>query len=170
MRLFIAIDAESGEVNKIKKEFDLPGLKLTNNNHVTLKFLGEVDEKTLEEVKIRLKKIKFKQFNIRISGAGCFPNENYVKVVWVGIESDDLAALQKDIHKSLADIFPDEREFVPHLTLARVKFVKDEILLKEKLKTKFSEETVRINNFKLIKSELQKNGPVYTVLETYNAE
>ena len=176
MRLFIAIEIPEeikehiadiqeriiGNENKIK---------LVNKNqiHLTLKFLGEVQPDKIETIKDSLKKISFKPFSIYLDKIGVFPNENYIRVVWVGLKPEELILeLQKNIDEKLKNLFKKEKIFKSHLTLARVKFIENKKEFVEKLKNiKIENIKIDINNFKLVKSALTPKGPIYEDLEVF---
>ncbi len=166
MRVFIAIEIPFEEAfnkyqNKIK---DIGGFNFPKVFHLTLKFLGEVDEKKINEIKNKLKDIKFKSFKVRLGKLGVFPHEKHINVIWISlIPKDKILELQEKIEKICGK---DKREFEIHITLVRVKFVKNKEKLLESLKTKIEGE-FKIDTFKLIKSELTPKGAVYTVLEEY---
>ncbi|MDP6775177.1 MAG: RNA 2',3'-cyclic phosphodiesterase [Candidatus Latescibacteria bacterium] len=97
------------------------------STHLTLKFLGEVDEARIPDVVQAVKEISgtFVPFTLRTSDVGGFPNRERAKVVWVGVEGDleALSRLQKDVDEALGSLgFPrDERKYFPHLTLGRAR-------------------------------------------------
>ena len=76
--------------------------------------------------------------------------------------------MQKKIDEELLDLFSQDQKFTSHITLGRVKAVKD----KEKLREFFSKIKIdkikfSVNNFKLYRSELSKDGPKYYLLDEY---
>jgi 2'-5' RNA ligase len=168
MRLFIAFDIPESVKEqlvsiqkKIKTEAKISWVK-AENMHLTLKFLGEVDEGKVDDIKQRLGKVSFKPFEASVSEIGVFPSENYVRVIWVGLKDDkSMQKLAQDIREALPE-FKDDYEFKAHLTIARVKFVKDKKALVEELKKlKPKPEKFKVENFKLYKSTLTREGPVY---------
>lgn len=175
MRLFIAIDSSEGV-----KEY-LSSLQSRLNNelaktkfvgkdqmHLTLKFLGEVEESRLKEVKDKLNKIKFRHFSTKLKDLGVFPSLSHINVVWVGLEDNGITRLQQDIDNSLLALFEKDERFHPHITLGRIKFIKDKEKFVELIKKiKVEEKKFDISEFKLIKSTLTEQGPVYEVLETF---
>lgn len=175
MRLFTAIELPEklGEqMSELKKKLDSEYAKvtITKENHLTLKFLGDVEDSKAEQIKDALKGVEFKQYKAKLDKVGVFPNENYVRVVWIGVKpEEDSIVLKKKIDDVLKDFkFKDDYDFHPHITLARVKFVKDKEKFKElihSLKTEDSEFSV--NEFKLIKSTLMPEGPVYEVIKEF---
>jgi len=174
MRLFIAIDFE--ELKEYFTELQNNLLKenvkltLTKTYHSTLKFLGEVQETNIEKIKEQLKKIKLEEFEVNLDDIGVFPNENYIRVVWVGINpKEKIIELQKNIEDSLKEFdFKKDFRFHPHITLARVKFVKDKPNFIASLKKiKIDRKKYMVKIFKLIKSTLTPEGPVYEDLEIF---
>ena len=118
MRLFIAIDV-SDEISDYCKELQkLIKGSLTRSFHITLKFLGEVNNP--DEITEKLSNIKFEEFTLKTTDIGYFPNERFIRVIWLGIEnSDALLKLQESIETSLKE-FKSDHKFHPHITLARV--------------------------------------------------
>jgi len=176
MRLFIAFDISDEakeELLKAQSELKKADAKLTlaKEFHLTLKFLGEVEDKKVDEIKDRLSKVRFEQFDAELDGTGVFPTEDYIRVVWVGLEpKDKITTLQQKIEEALLGMFLKDTRFHPHLTLARVKFVKDKKGFIEKLKKiKMEKKAFSLSIFKLIKSTLTPKGPVYEVLEEFKA-
>ena len=174
MRLFIAIDFEELKDYFIKLQDQLPKedvkLTLTKTFHLTLKFLGEVPEDNIEEINEKLKKIKFEKVEINLDDIGVFPNENYISVVWVGLNpKEKIVESQKKIDSALEDLFGRDKRFHPHVTLARVRFVKDKANFINSLKKIKIEKDKKIEfkNFKLIKSTLTTKGPVYGDLKVF---
>tara|TARA_Y100000310_G_scaffold344679_1_gene458748 strand:+ start:5213 stop:5749 length:537 start_codon:yes stop_codon:yes gene_type:complete len=176
MRLFIAI-----EIPEDIKEYMVEVQRNIDNNqnkvrfvnkdriHLTLKFLGEVQLNDLENIKTNLKKITFSPFSVNLEKIGVFPDENYIKVIWIGLKPEEpILKLQKDIDEKLEEFFKKEKDFRPHLTLARVKYIEDKENFVNKLKNmKIENKKINITNFKLVKSTLTPEGPVYEDLEVF---
>ncbi len=134
MRTFIAIEIDPSIKDKISnlvQELGKQGAKVgwvkKESIHLTLKFLGEIDEKKIKEVSEKLKLIssKIKPFRIRIEGTGWFPEKgSHPRVLWIGVKyPEHLKILWEEIEKELEKIgFEKEgREFSPHITIGRVK-------------------------------------------------
>lgn len=159
MRCFIAIDIPEEIKEKIIKiqeklpEFEGKKTEI-ENLHLTLKFLGEVDKEKAEEVKKRLNEIKFGNFESEIGNLGFFDKKE-IRIIWIGISNCE--KLQKEIDFKLKDLFELEKRFMGHLTIARVKQVKDKKDFLFKLR-KIKTEKMRflVDNFKLKVSELGK--------------
>lgn len=178
MRTFIAI-----EMPKEIKEILLDAQKQINTEkskirpakafHLTLKFLGETEEKKIEEIKSALNEIKFKKFNTALTEIGVFPNESYIRVIWAGLDDSEnkITNLQKEIDSKMELLgFKKDTRFHPHVTLARVKFVEDkEGFIKDLKEIKIEKKSFEITEFKLIKSTLTGEGPVYEDLAVFQA-
>jgi len=175
-RCFISVDLNEDTKKEIKKIQDkLPefrGKKTeTENLHLTLKFLGEISDEKIEETRKRLREIKFEKFKIRINKIGVF-SEKFVRIIWLGVDEEDeesrrLWDLQREIDDKLGELFERERRFMGHITIARVKNIKD--------KRKFLDDMEKINlgvgwvmevdKIKLKESILKPEGPEYKVIE-----
>ena len=174
MRLFVALDFDGLKDYFIGLQEQLPKdakLTLTKTYHLTLKFLGEIPENNIEKVKEQLKKIEFEKFSVNLENIGVFPNENYIMVAWIGINpKEKVIELQKSIEDSLIEFnFKKDFKFHSHITLARVKFVKDKPIFIDSLKKIKIDKNkkIMVRNFKLIKSTLTPEGPVYEDLKIF---
>ena len=173
MRCFISIDLPEDvkkELVKLQKKIDETGLirgKLTEeeNIHLTLKFLGEIDYDKIEEVKRRLKEIQLEKREAKLGELGVF-SESYVRIIWVRLEGVD--DLQKAVDSALEGVFKKEERFMSHITIARVKSVKDKKELLHILEKQSVEGKFIVDSFSLRSSELSPEGPKYTDLERYD--
>ena len=174
MRLFIAFDV-SDEIKSylsgLQKQLPESNSNLAMEFHLTLKFLGDVDEKQVPEIISSLKKVKFSKFIAKTGSLGVFPSEKSVRVVWVGLNPEDkILALEKHISSVLPD-FVDDHEFHPHITLSRIKFVKNKSSFIKKLKLiKTKEIEFEVSSFKLIKSNLTPTGPIHEVVQEFQSQ
>ena len=171
---FIAIDipeAAYEQLLSVQKTIlsCFPGVRRTPGFHITLKFLGDVDESRIADIKAALASVKFEPFEIRINGIGFFPSNKRINVVWVGITSSGLLELQKRIDNSLEGIFPREKDPVMHITLGRVKFLTDRQLLIDTAKKLAVDCSFKADGFKLKKSTLTKEGPVYEDIAVFKS-
>ncbi|MBU0615362.1 MAG: RNA 2',3'-cyclic phosphodiesterase [Nanoarchaeota archaeon] len=170
MRLFIAIDLEDDDYFKnIQAQLPNTGLNKTKTYHLTLKFLGEVDDET--PIAKKLKKITLNPFTLTTDNIGIFDNENYIRVIWLGIkENESLVKLQALVEESLKEFnFKKDFNFHPHITLARVKSIPKEQkqdFVDAVKAVQFENKDFNIKEFKLIKSELTPKGPEYTSIFT----
>ena len=138
--------------------------------HVTLKFIGEVPENQLSAVQSALKTIKTPIIFSQLTLLMVFGNPRFPKIIYVDMDSPQLADLAKKIEDSLRDISaPEEREFKPHLTLVRVKHISDSDKLLECLETlRVVPLSFSIEHFVLMQSVLDADGPMHTVVEQFD--
>ena len=180
MRLFIAIDLPNNVMESLSElqeklkenmgEEDRISFVKTDNIHLTLKFLGEVKEDKIESIKERLRSVKYNKFKLSISEIGVFPDNKPIRVIWVGVkEEEQLFELHKLIDFSMSKYFALERDFKGHMTLGRVKMLKEWKGFSKQIKTmKIEEHSFDVDRFQLVQSKLMPKGPEYTVIEEYN--
>jgi 2'-5' RNA ligase len=170
MRCFIAINLPNEfqkEVEKIQKQLPSFIEKKTKSEklHLTLKFLGEINKERIELVKNELRKIKFKKFITEAGEIGFFDN-NLRGVVWIHLKNCE--ELQKQVDESLKNLFPKEKRFMGHLTIARVKSINNKKEFLESLKKiQILPIKFEVNNFCLMESVLKSEGPEYKIIEEY---
>jgi len=173
MRAFIAIDISEQVKEEIKKiQALLPeffGKKTELENlHLTLKFLGEVEEAKIKEVREKLREVKLQKFEAVIDKIGVF-SEKFIRIIWIHMSHCD--KLQKLVDEKLEGLFGKEKRFMSHLTIARVKSLKNK---KEFLKSisgmKIKPSKFVVEKFKIKKSTLTEKGPIYETIEEFNLE
>jgi len=158
---------------KIQTSFDRSSAKVNwvhkNKLHSTFKFLGEVDESKIEEISERLKKVKFSSIAGTLADLDSFSHKDKIKVLWVGLQPrEEIIKLQQNIDSELMSLFPGGQKFIPHLTLGKVKLVKNkEKFEKEMGAIRIGPEKFKINGFHLAQSILSKDGAKYKILETF---
>lgn len=177
IRTFIAMELNEDVKNKIM-EFEnrlkecRSEMKLVEreNLHITIKFLGEINVKLLENIYREMEEIKGEKFAINIKGVGVFPNEKFIRVIWVGVEEgkEKILKIQREIDEKLTKHgFSKEKDFIPHITVARVKSIgnRNEILkiLDEFKEIDFGKSLV--DRIILKKSILTSRGPIYSNLK-----
>jgi 2'-5' RNA ligase len=138
------------------------------NTHLTLKFLGETDEAKIPAIRQAIESAvaPSKPFTLKIANTGIFGSRYDPKVVWFGIEKNaELEDLTRKIFSELAKCGweADRQNFVPHLTIGRIKELKDKPLF-QKIVSKYN--TVEIQEEKvteiiLYESILRREGPLY---------
>jgi len=142
--------------------------------HVTLKFFGETEEKRIPEISRVLKEVasSHKPFASELVNVGIFGSSYNPKVIWFGIgNAEPLKELGIDVLKSVETIGweHDRQNFVPHLTIGRIKEIPDKHLFQKMIdehkKTWMQE--IQVREFHLYESILQKEGPVYKIVESY---
>jgi len=175
MRCFIAVECPQevkekfAGIQKVIREFGEMSIVKPENMHLTLKFLGEVDDKQAGKVSNALESVQYMRYDATIRGLGVFPKPDYVRVVWAGVEDEgrtkELASIVDSIMKPLG--FPAEKDFQPHLTLARVKFLKDKSKLAEVIERRSNEVfgSYTVDKLLLMKSVLSPKGPEYSVVK-----
>ncbi|MEM4884354.1 MAG: RNA 2',3'-cyclic phosphodiesterase, partial [Saccharolobus sp.] len=140
--------------------------------HLTIRFLGHISTSTVEIMKNILQNIgqTMSKFEIEIQGLGAFPSISKPRVIWVGLGkgSEYLHDIRRIIdneirRRNLRDVFEDQHEFSPHITLARVRSLKNINLFYELYRQyndyKFGLSTV--TKIKLKQSILTPQGPIY---------
>jgi RNA 2',3'-cyclic 3'-phosphodiesterase len=180
MRAFLAVDLDNQLHNKVCEVQD--SLKKSNamvkfveeeNLHFTCKFFGEISENRKEKISATINNTltDYVPFEIDIKGVGVFPRTGYIRVIWLGLQD---AHYFSDIIKNLDDKFSNlgfkkEKNYIPHLTIGRVKSAKNKDTLVASIKEM---ENVQIGSMKvdklvLKKSDLTPKGPVYSTIEEF---
>jgi 2'-5' RNA ligase len=135
IRSFVAIelpDEAKGGLARLRRELERDEHRFVKwvdplGIHLTLKFLGNIPSRRVTEITEAMRKAAqgISPFHLEISGLGAFPGPKQPRVVWVGVggEVDKLSTLQRNIDSALAALgfAREERSFVPHLTVARVR-------------------------------------------------
>ena len=170
MRCFIGIELsleatkEIERLQKIIKPHFVGKITSSKNLHLTLKFLGEIEDATLNKVKKKLSTIEHQSFELILNGLGVF-SQQFIKMVWVKVST---VSLQPLIDNYLKDIFQPEHRFMGHITIARVKKLKDkDAFLKLINSTNINMITFIVREFHLKESILTKEGPIYKVINKY---
>lgn len=177
MRTFVAVEIPE-DIRRTVGEYAnglrgmIPHVKWVSpeNMHLTMKFLGEVDEKRIPEIEefsaLALK--GFSPFTVEFSNLGFFPNARNPRVFWIGAAggADKLLELYQDLEESLEKIGFDReaKTFSPHLTIGRTKH-QERIIVPASV-PEFNEVSFEVSGISLIKSTLTPQGPVYERLLT----
>jgi len=185
IRCFVAIElpdeAKEG-LARLKRELERTEHKFVKwvnprGVHLTLKFLGNIHSKQVTEVTeaMRTAVQGISRFHLEISDVGAFPNLKQARVLWVGIGGavDKLSRLQQNIESALTALgfAKEERSFVPHLTLARIKQGASPMERRgfgELVGTTIFEDKyhVEVEAVSLMRSQLTPAGAIYTRLTT----
>jgi 2'-5' RNA ligase len=178
VRAFIAVPCPDELKKRIQgiqvdvSKFGKMKLVEQENIHMTLKFLGEVDDNRIDELVSELDFIsENEKFDITLRGVGAFPSAGYVRVLWVGVDegSEKLKMIQKRVDGKLSSHgFERDSRFHPHFTVARVKSIdKDRIsvFLRENSGLELGRFPVR--RIDLMKSKLNPNGPAYSIIHAF---
>lgn len=188
IRSFISIELSNEIKNNLVKIQQ--SLKLFNNyikwekkenHHLTLSFLGNIDEKKITEIIPILNNSvkKISSFKIKLENIGIFPNLQNPRIFWIGISNGtkELIYLQNIIAKELENIgFEKEKKFVPHITFGRIDSKKINkikihklITLTKNIDTSNIPE-IEVQQVFLIKSILIAKGSIYIPLENFKLE
>ncbi|MFC1551023.1 RNA 2',3'-cyclic phosphodiesterase [Candidatus Latescibacterota bacterium] len=180
MRTFIAVEIPAEIKNKIGRYADSMRDSFQNvkwvspeNLHLTLKFLGEINEEDVDSLIECMNPVfsDFRSFDLMLEHTGCFPSNKNPRVIWIGSDggADNLLDIFQELEHCLetVGIDRDERMFSPHLTIGRVKrshgkhgshtTITGDI-------PEFEPATFRVNSIALIKSTLTPQGPIYEKL------
>ncbi|MFW5748023.1 MAG: RNA 2',3'-cyclic phosphodiesterase [Chloroflexota bacterium] len=177
-RLFVAIelpDAVTSRAAALKTAIPTARWVRPEHMHITLRFIGEVEDDRVEPIKSALATVKATAFDITLGSVGRFPPspKKAPRVLWVGIDKNPaLVALHNRVEAALAraGIKPERgKDFNPHLTLARLKTHKptpeaDTFLTAQ---TGFMAGIFTVECFVLIESVLSADGPQYTIQGQY---
>lgn len=142
-----------------------------HNIHITVKFFGETDESLIRGISGSLGMIAMNtnELDLRLSGLGIFGSRYDPKVVWAGIEPwETLAAFMKTVQKEMEKygFESDRQNLVPHLTLGRIKFLKDKELFHKVIEAnrEMKSDFINVSECILFESILRREGPQYIVL------
>ncbi|MGD9015179.1 MAG: RNA 2',3'-cyclic phosphodiesterase [Candidatus Omnitrophota bacterium] len=181
MRTFIAVELPEEirtSLSNIQDELkqtraDVKWVK-PENIHLTLKFLGEIEQDRVLKIQSILDQIASKKsgFNLYLSSLGAFPKLQYPRVIWIGVENDQpIQEIAETIEKELCKIgLPAEtRPFSSHITLGRVRSGLNRKALIEKLE--FLNKNLcspppefKVSGLTLFKSTLTEQGPIYEAI------
>lgn len=180
-RVFVAIDISDEARNQtfaylenLRKDFRdfRVGWERREKLHLTLKFLGDIDEKQLSNLKEAVKKTtkQFAKFKICLSGTGVFPKPKNARVLWIclGDENDNLLKLFELLENECEKTgFPkEEKKFHPHLTIARLREPDKSRKLAEKhLAEKFERVNFEVSAIVIYESQLFPTGSKYRKIE-----
>ncbi len=181
-RLFIAIKIDISKELKnfiisLKKELSSEKIKWVDfkNFHITLKFLGDTEENLIPNINEALQKAAKSntKFTLQLKGIGVFKTIANPRVLWIGIgKNEKMINLFNCIEDNLEILGfqKEKREFNPHLTISRIKFLKDKkVLLNHILKNSNKEwDKIEIEKFTLYQSILKKQGPTYLEIKNFN--
>lgn len=179
LRIFIAIELPEeiqkklGDfANSIKNSQDKISLVSPQNIHLTLKFLGNVpinDIASIQSIISETAKL-YTPFEASVKGTGIFPNERSPRILWIGTDKgkETIKKIYTDLENKLASIgIPkEERGFTAHLTIGRIKYIKDIKEFAQNI-SKHKEDLFGnfvVNGISLVKSTLTPKGSVYEIL------
>jgi 2'-5' RNA ligase len=150
----------------------LPGARWIDveNYHITLRFIGDVDGRTADEIVDRIDRIDRPEFQIRLDGIGSFGSKK-PHSIWAGVSpSPEMYALQAEIERICQRIGlpPDPRKFTPHVTLARLKSSRVEDVIHYLAgRGNFQTSTFTVPRFVLLSSRESVGGGPYLTEEIF---
>jgi len=150
----------------------LPNARWTSpeNLHITLRFIGDIDEAQAELVHDSLSLVRDAAFDLVIRGCGAFASGHRAHTLWAGVDpAPPLLHLQSKVESAVArtGLEPEGRRFRPHVTLARLKSTPTERLQNFIAGNNLLRAELRIERFVLFSSQLGQGEPVYTALADY---
>ena len=162
-----SLDVTSLRIHNIKKT-------KIDNLHLTLQFIGNVDEDIIPEIQNTLNKIAplYKPFHITLGQVRSFPNLQNPRIIWIGVNSPKLPKIQLHIRQELEKIITnlDAKSFSSHITLARIKSPLSNIQntqLQSCYKLNNEQITNKIESIDLMASQLTSQGPIYILLSQH---
>lgn len=177
IRCFVAIELPRvlrAQIAHLIEEFekgDYPVRWVSEENlHLTLKFLGEIPTKLVEDVVKRLETIgeELTPFSLSLKGVGGFPTHRSPRVIWLGVGEGEaqLREIQRRVEEALFEIGckPEDRRFHPHLTIGRTKGKAD---FEAIFKTQYHSKEFKVDSLTLFKSTLTPSGPIYEPIKRF---
>lgn len=182
MRLFLAIDpgeecrrSLAGALGRVQATAT-SGVRWVNVDklHITLAFLGEVEEKRVEDIRVAAHAVvaRHSRFGATISGSGVFPNWRRPRVVWFGLhDGDHLMDLGNDVGRMSASLgFPPDHAFRAHLTIGRIPHplsADQRRELQSALAGLSEVHPFDVTRVELMRSTLSPKGSAYSVVATF---
>lgn len=150
----------------------LPGARWIDveNYHITLRFIGDIDGRTADEIVDRLDRIDRPEFQISLNGIGSFGSKK-PHSIWAGVSpSQEMFALQAEIERICQKVGlpPEPRKFMPHITLARLKACRlDDVARYMSGRGDFHTLPFRASRFVLMSSKESVGGGPYVTEEAF---
>ncbi|MGZ0747916.1 MULTISPECIES: RNA 2',3'-cyclic phosphodiesterase [unclassified Haloparvum] len=182
MRAFLSVDLPdelATPFSKVQEELQgAEGLNFTDPDqaHVTLKFLGKVPDDEVDDVidaaATAVDAADVEPFETNVGGLGVFPSLDYISVVWVGVDGGavELSALHEALEDATTDLgyAPEEHEFTPHFTLARMNDARGKEIVQEVVRDHNpTVGTFTVDEVRLKESHLTEDGPEYETVESF---
>jgi 2'-5' RNA ligase len=138
--------------------------------HLTLRFVGAVDRHLAGDIHAALGAVHQPGFEIALNGIGAFDRRGWPDAVWTGVSPHEpLKALHKKVDAALTrvGVAPDQRAFLPHITLARLKRSSGTVGNLLQAAGGLASPPFRVDHFGLFESVLTPDGAVYSLVERY---
>jgi 2'-5' RNA ligase len=172
-RLFTALEIpQSAALSLSLLRGGVPGARWIDREsfHITLRFIGDVDHRTADEIAAALDRVRRQQFMLTLTGTGFFGNKK-PHSIWAGVQpAPELAALQADLERvcQRLGLPPEPRKFTPHVTLARLKNARvDDVVHYLTGRGDFLALPFPVTKFLLMSSRDSVGGGPYVVEEEY---
>lgn len=144
------------------------------NTHITLKFFGATPNSKLAGIRQVLRKVAANHapFPMQIYNVGIFGSHYQPRVIWMGVDHPEpIIAICDQLFQELEQIgFPRDRQnFVPHLTIARIKKIKSKRFFQQQIDQVKNQsiQTMQIDSFQLFESQLTRDGAQYRLIENF---
>lgn len=178
IRSFISVDCTETAIlprfMEVQGRLKATGAKVKlvepENIHLTLKFLGEIEDHQVAEISRFIEGISFDPFEFKVECVGVFPNLRRPATIWAGITEGvgELVDIFGLVNEGLAQFGfeKDRRRYSPHLTIARVRGGENRDSLVEELlqMENYQFGSIKVDRIKLKKSVLTRSGPIYSTL------
>ena len=182
MRIFLAIDFPDELKVRIARNIVIlkgyipKGIKWVDkkNLHVTFKFLGDVNERVLDDLYTSIKCVtdEHSPFTISFKDAEIIPDSKRPRLIWYDMKDDTESAskLFKEVDLAVYDLgfSKEKRPLALHTTLGRVKFARRIEWARISSNLIPLDEIVQCKELTLFKSQLTPSGPIYSILKTFN--
>lgn len=175
-RLFVAIRPPAEiRAGLIALMGGVPGARWQDDGqlHLTLRFVGEVDRHRANDLADALREIRFPPFNLALSGVACFGNKGHAHTLWAAVQPrEPLTQLHQKVDRACiqAGLPPDDRAYLPHITLARLSRSAGSTESFLALHAGLASAPFPIDSFALFESHLSHSGSTYHMVERYRAE
>lgn len=168
-RLFVAIDLPDAVRDELARRCSgLPGARWVRRDqmHLTLRFIGEVEDGVAAAVRAALARIQASPFELAVRGVGQFPPRGAARVLWAGLDAPPaLLALQGQVEAAVRGLGlpPEDKPFSAHVTLARFKAPPPPAALARFLRQHagLTSPPFAVGHFTLYSSRLSPAGPDY---------
>lgn len=174
IRLFVGIELPEAVRERLAVLCSgVPGARWISpeNMHLTLRFIGEVENGQAEDIDAALMRLRAPSFEITLDGVGFFGKPSAARVLWAGVRKcEKLMRLQAKIETALqmSGLRPEERKFSAHITLARLKgapFLRVQRFLAHN--ADFLAGPIAVDRFALFSSFRSASGAIYTAEAEY---
>lgn len=180
IRSFISIDLHDdlrAKIESLVKLFKETGADIRwvkiKNLHLTLKFLGVIEDHQLVPISSRIREIagRFNDFSFSLTGTGTFPDLNRPRIIWIGIKDhSNFQKLTKELERAMKEegFDKEKRPFSPHITVGRVRSLRgiDKLMIELVKYRSMDFGSQHIGAIHLMKSTLTKEGAEYSTLSS----